>query len=91
MTLLWAHENAKGLPLIMHSVRFLLHLWDAKAEWKSGNSDVYHVKDAWVVPTNASKMRLLKCGGHIDLPQFRVFVRRGSWTNFGELVNPLSR
>ena len=34
-----------------------------------------------MAPTEASKARLLTCGGYFDLPQFRVFVRRGSWTS----------
>ncbi len=30
-------------------------------------------------------------GGLFDLLQFRIHLACGSWTNFGELVNPLSR
>ena len=36
---------------------------------------------AAVITPNGNNGASLTAGGHIDLPQFRVFVRRGSWTN----------
>jgi hypothetical protein len=37
---------------------------------------------AAVITPNGNNGASLTAGGHIDLPQFRVFVRRGGWTNF---------
>ena len=38
----------------------------------------------------ASKARLLTCGGHVERQQFRVLIGRGSWTNLSKFITPHS-